>query len=218
MRGYHWNHEKEDYVLTNSMWVDMDNRHIQVDKITDDFIQLTWGSTTWTIWRGRPFVEVQHNNVDFSFQQTIQKIYADTGDGVMNTYDIGGNLNLLDYLGKNASLDESLVDTGISNLPKNSTNITYSTIQSIIIENEKETVKNTANLTASPISIDVNNEELLKVSCLVYNDKDKLQKGIVCHLYSYDEENDIYFSTPSVINKDGTIKKMKVDSYTFYKN
>lgn len=192
---YRWNHEKEDYVLTNSMWADMDNRHIQVDKITDDFIQLTWGSTTWTIWRGRPFVEVQHNNVDFSFQQTIQKIYADIGDGVMNTYDIGGNLNLLDYLGKNASLDESLVDTGISNLPKNSTNITYSAIQSIIIENEKETVKNTANLTASPISIDVNNEELLKVSCLVYNDKNKLQKGIVCHLYSYDEENDIWINT-----------------------
>lgn len=28
---------------------------------------------------------------------------------------------------------------------------------------------------------------------------------------SYDEENDIYFSTPSVINKDGAIKKMKVE-------
>ena len=28
---------------------------------------------------------------------------------------------------------------------------------------------------------------------------------------SYDEENNIYFSTPSVINKDGAIKKMKVE-------
>lgn len=28
---------------------------------------------------------------------------------------------------------------------------------------------------------------------------------------SYDEENDIYFSTPSVINKDGTTKKMKLE-------
>ena len=28
---------------------------------------------------------------------------------------------------------------------------------------------------------------------------------------SYDEENDIYISTPSVINKDGAIKKMKVE-------
>ena len=28
---------------------------------------------------------------------------------------------------------------------------------------------------------------------------------------SYDEKDDIYFSTPTVINKDGAVKKMEVD-------
>ena len=36
-------------------------------------------------------------------------------------------------------------------------------------------------------------------------------ENTIITISSYDEENDIYFSTPSVINKDGTIKKMKVE-------
>lgn len=36
-------------------------------------------------------------------------------------------------------------------------------------------------------------------------------ENTIITISSYDEENDIYFSTPSVINKDGAIKKMKVE-------
>ena len=36
-------------------------------------------------------------------------------------------------------------------------------------------------------------------------------ENTIITISSYDEENDIFFSTPSVINKDGTIKKMKVE-------
>ena len=203
---FRWSVDRESYVACGSMWADMDNRHIQVDKISDDYIQLTWGSTQWRIWRGRPFVEVQHDNVDFRFNDTIEKVYAETGTGVMGTYDIQGNLNLLDYLGKNTGLDESLVSVGISNLPNDDLTINYVSVESVEVENETETVKSTADLKAESISVPVGFEEVLKIKGKAVNSKNKVQSGVVCHLYSYDYDYDCWNDTglKDITGSDGT--------------
>lgn len=125
---YHYDVLKNDYVFCGSMWTDMDNRHMSVERITDDKIVLNWGTTVWTIWRGRPFIEVKHDKVDFRLHTGVQRVYADTGNGV-GLYDCDYNLNLFDYLGKNSTMDTKYIGVGIKGNPSNGTSFSDLTLQ-----------------------------------------------------------------------------------------
>lgn len=125
---YRFDVAKQEYVFCASMWTDMDNRHMSVERITDDKIVLNWGTTVWTIWRGRPFIECKHDKVDFRLHNQIQKVYGDTGNGV-GLYDCEYNLNLFDYLGKNSTMDIKYIGVGIKGNPSNHTSFSKLTLK-----------------------------------------------------------------------------------------
>lgn len=53
-----------------------------VNEITQDKASISCGETTWTIWRGRPFVDVNHNIQDILIHNVNDRYWHDNGSGV----------------------------------------------------------------------------------------------------------------------------------------
>lgn len=73
--------------------INMEN--IKVQSITQDKVVMVCGGTTWTIWRGRHAIDIQHNTQDIYIKELKNTILRDDGDGVANEETIGETETLL---------------------------------------------------------------------------------------------------------------------------
>lgn len=63
-----------------------DNPQLRLESYTDDSIELTFGETTWKMWRGRPFIQLKHADTDIRILNLVNRVYAET---VMNEFTMG---------------------------------------------------------------------------------------------------------------------------------
>ena len=55
-----------------------------VDSYSDDKATIRFGNTKWTMWRGRPFIRVEHENDDFRMLNLVNRVYCETIDNEFN--------------------------------------------------------------------------------------------------------------------------------------
>lgn len=214
---------KNDYVFCGSMWADMDNRHMSVERITDDKIILDWGTTTWTIWRGRPFIEVKHDKVDFRLHSTIQRVYADTGNGV-GVYDCDYNLNLFDYLGKNSTLDTKYIGVGIKGNPSNGTSFSDLALECYYedsVGNKSEVVDGSRNKSVNDgiLTMDYRVGKVLSIDGIINRTNtdassvNVVDEEFTYHIMRYDDASDkwVYYDYFN-ITSDGRKLKYRANS------
>lgn len=60
---YVYDASTNNYVYTNMVRLD-DFNDFEIESYNDDKISVKFGQTLWTMWRGHPFIECQHENVD----------------------------------------------------------------------------------------------------------------------------------------------------------
>ena len=152
---YRYNPNKMDYIYCFSLYTTMDNKKMSIKSFNDDKIVLVWGDTQWTMWRGRPFVELYHPKTDFEMRTLVETMYADDGSGVLGRYDINFNKNLLQYLGKNSMIDAKYIGTGIVGEAQKGTLTT-------LVEYGKESTDSSGNLTVDGTSLTVRDTLLVK--------------------------------------------------------
>ena len=61
-----------------------DNPQLELWKYTDDMCEIHFGNTIWKMWRGRPFIQIKHNNDDFRILNTVDKVYCETVENETN--------------------------------------------------------------------------------------------------------------------------------------
>lgn len=60
------------------------NPQLELWKYTDDMCEIHFGNTIWKMWRGRPFIQIKHNNDDFRILNTVDKVYCETVENETN--------------------------------------------------------------------------------------------------------------------------------------
>lgn len=55
-----------------------------VDSYSDDKATVMFGNTKWTMWRGRPFIRVEHENDDLRMLNLVDRVYCETIDNEFN--------------------------------------------------------------------------------------------------------------------------------------
>lgn len=71
-----WDYHSKQYIRTNRFRVNNFD-DCEVDTINDDVIVVTVSDITITMWRGRPYVMLQHENEDIEILDNFSYIYAD---------------------------------------------------------------------------------------------------------------------------------------------
>ena len=100
-------------------WLQVEENFYKMELLhySTDKISLKMGNTTWTVWRGRPWIEIKHEADDIRIIGETNKTYAeilhndtryqiiselDTNNGIFNTY------NAINYLGKELNITENI--------------------------------------------------------------------------------------------------------------
>ena len=100
-------------------WLQVEENFYKMELLhySTDKISLKMGNTTWTVWRGRPWIEIKHEADDIRIIGETNKTYAeilhndtryqimsevDTHNGIFNTY------NAINYLGKELNITENI--------------------------------------------------------------------------------------------------------------
>ena len=55
-----------------------------VDSYSDDKATIRFGNTKWTMWRGRPFIRLEHENDDLRMLNLNNRVYCETADNEFN--------------------------------------------------------------------------------------------------------------------------------------
>ena len=96
---YRYDANHDNYVLCHVLKID-EIPDIELYHYSDDKIVLNFGHTRWTIWRGHPFVQVEHPNTDLKFIKEFDHVWCEksqnnqlgfpteqtTSHGEFNTY------------------------------------------------------------------------------------------------------------------------------------
>lgn len=107
-----------EYINVASLYI-KDHTDFSIGAYSDDKIEVMISKTTFTVYRGHPYVVVKHNSDDLYFTTTWNKVFADSVNGVGEVYpvlwDLLNHENLLvDCVGglnlKASCLDISTVD------------------------------------------------------------------------------------------------------------
>ena len=192
---FRWSQKQKEYVKTYALWLDMDTVRMNIDKYSDDFVQVSYGDTVWKMWRGRPYVEVTHTKSDFRLHNTLQRIYADNGSGMMDEYNIYNNLNLLSYLNKYNSFDESQIGVGINNLPRNSSKILLGKIASIQNINKVIYTENEADIGSDNPTLIVSTNHTLYITGQLIDKNNKPLVEQVVSVYKYNDALGLWENT-----------------------
>ena len=100
-------------------WLQVEENFYKMELLhySTDKISLKMGNTIWTVWRGRPWIEIKHEDDDIRIIGETNKTYAeilhndtryqimsevDTHNGIFNTY------NAINYLGKELNITENI--------------------------------------------------------------------------------------------------------------
>lgn len=100
-------------------WLQVEENFYKMELLhySTDKISLKMGNTTWTVWRGRPWIEIKHEDDDIRIIGETNKTYAeilhndtryqimsevDTHNGIFNTY------NAINYFGKELNITENI--------------------------------------------------------------------------------------------------------------
>lgn len=100
------------------------NKKMSVEEYSTDRISIKWGLTTWTIWRGRPFVSIKHPNTSFKIVTTTETVYCDLANGRLGAYDVYHNRNLFGDLGNNRLLEEGMVSVSAKDIKSKTPRLT----------------------------------------------------------------------------------------------
>ena len=112
-----------------------DNSHMSVVEYSTDRIVLAWGKTTWTIWRGRPFIDIKHPNTSFKIVSDVKTVLCDNINGDLVEYQVHRNRNLYKDLGDNNRLDERLVSVSVKDLKSD-----YATLNVVLTDEDGNTL------------------------------------------------------------------------------
>lgn len=101
-----------DYI-DNSSWIlvrtmkikDYDN--FTLDYYTSDKVSMTFGNSTFTMWRGRPFVEIKHPNQDIEFLKQVDTVFCEVNRNQFN-------LAMVDELDVNKAEAEFRTNNGLN--------------------------------------------------------------------------------------------------------
>lgn len=100
-------------------WLQVEENFYKMELLhySTDKISLKMGNTIWTVWRGRPWIEIKHEDDDIRIIGETNKTYAeilhndtryqimsevDTHNGIFNTY------NAINYFGKELNITENI--------------------------------------------------------------------------------------------------------------
>ena len=93
-----WDYKSKDYIRTNRFRIEKFD-DAEVTTINDDIIVVNVSDITITMWRGRPYVMLQHEKEDITILDTFNKVFSDgIGDNIMDypiTWDLNNSDNLL---------------------------------------------------------------------------------------------------------------------------
>lgn len=84
------------------------NTELSLMSFTDDRVQIKFGKTIWNVWRGRPYVQVEHSENDLLLWNTFNCIWCEVNNqdelgvlieqsSIYGTFNISGNKNLFSY-------------------------------------------------------------------------------------------------------------------------
>lgn len=72
--------EKDTFIMTTAFKIDGYPDLMLPYNYDDDKLTLQFGASYWTIWRGKPYVEVKHNNTDIRILTHYDRVYSDMGE------------------------------------------------------------------------------------------------------------------------------------------
>ena len=151
-----------------------DNPQLELWKYTDDMCEIHFGKTIWKLWRGRPFIQIQHPNDDFRILNLVDRVYCETIENEitmgfveehntnMSVFDPKTSIQLFKEewcIGENIKTDNfklfNVIDT--DNVDYLNYNITLSTIkennEKLLSINRNENQKIALNFPASPVYV-----------------------------------------------------------------
>lgn len=138
-----------------------DNSHMSVDEYSTDRIVLSWGKTTWTIWRGRPFIDIKHPNTLFKIDTKVNTVLCDDINGDLAEYEVHRNRNLYKDLGNNNRLDERLISVSVKDLKPD-----YATFNVVLTDEDgnvlTDSIKVDSRLKVRATLLDKNSNKPLK--------------------------------------------------------
>lgn len=151
-----------------------DNPQLELWKYTDDMCEIHFGKTVWKLWRGRPFIQIQHPNDDFRILNLVDRVYCETveneitmgfveeHDTNMSVFDPKTSIQLFKEewcIGENIKTDNFKLFNVINNNNVDYLNydITLSTIKEnndkLLSINRNENQKIALNFPASPVYV-----------------------------------------------------------------
>lgn len=95
---YRYDRKSGQYILTNTLQLTKYD-DMNINSFTDDKLEFQVSDVILTVWRGRPFVRIEHPTEDILFLDTFSKVYAErVGDKIHEfpvNYELVDNTNLL---------------------------------------------------------------------------------------------------------------------------
>lgn len=80
-----YNELNDTYVIVNV--IKLSNTYkLTLENYSDDKITVKYGDTLWTMWRGHPYIQVQHNNTNLDLLRMPNRVYCET---VVNNRSLG---------------------------------------------------------------------------------------------------------------------------------
>lgn len=73
---FRYDYEHKKYILVRGVKIE-EIGNIQLESFNDDKIVIRFGKTTWTMWRGHPFVQVKHPNSDLTFVDGVDTVWCE---------------------------------------------------------------------------------------------------------------------------------------------
>lgn len=84
----------KDYQFINAFKIkDNPKLHLKNNGYSDDFITIEFGATEWTMWRGKPYIEVKHPNTDIRILNLYDTVTCETSENsammeLISPYDV----------------------------------------------------------------------------------------------------------------------------------
>jgi len=127
--------EAFNYITTHNLQLEKYS-DINVKSISDDKIEIQASDTIFTIWRGHPYIMVNHPTEDILFDTKFNRVWAE-GVGTVNPseypeyWDLQNNSNLLPAcVGGTNDLKSSCVDVEEQNIERTDVNLTWASTSS----------------------------------------------------------------------------------------
>ena len=68
--------DNSEWVRIRAMKIDNYDNFV-LEEYTQDKVKITMGDATFTIWRGRPFIQIEHENQDIKFTKQVDRVFCE---------------------------------------------------------------------------------------------------------------------------------------------